>query len=659
MVMQINQLRYAACGALIAGLAACGGGSSGMMGSTAASGAGSMSTQSGTVPLIVSDASADDWAAIGVKVLSIALIPQDGASNVTVYTAPSAQPYVNLEQLDQLGEILGNVSVPIGTYTGALVTLGGNPGDVMLTVAADPETGFSLPAGTAVASSDIEIQHTQGSSPNSVVPISVSFVSPLVVTTSQNNALDLEFDLSHPAFIVGHMPPGAASMQWAVNFTGPVRHRPIADITRLVLRHMYGSVTGIASDNSAITITRDFATLPAQTPETSVASAQSLTILADATNGTLFYDVDAKTSTTIMNFSTESSLTGKFVRIAARYQQNGTLVATRIWASSSFASIWLSPEGHVLHVNATTDIVTIENESGVGVPMLVDANTQFYFRQPASAVADATPIGTGPSFLTSEDLVRGFKVHASAVDPLATPMVAQSIDIETAAYSGTISQASTTGFTYTRNYPHASDDYIVTLNYIAAASANGNDDNGTAISGYKWWNFAYPTLVDSGSTAIGDFVTATDGTVAFGGTAPGISAWGVSYARWADPANTLGWSAAATVLEPVPVPTVSVATALAAAASGYAFTVTAADGTQPVTVDVNNGSGEATLVYQLDYSNGVATISPVDITTATGLMTLTDGLAVGTKVKISAIAQSDGTLKAYVLTYFTNTTPAS
>jgi hypothetical protein len=65
------------------------------------------------------------------------------------------------------------------------------------------------------------------------------------------------------------------------------------------------------------------------------------------------------------------------------------------------------------------------------------------------------------------------------------------------------------------------------------------------------------------------------------------------------------------------------------------------------------------LVYQLDYSNGVATISPVDITTATGLMTLTDGLAVGTKVKISAIAQSDGTLKAYVVTYFTNTTPAS
>jgi hypothetical protein len=38
-------------------------------------------------------------------------------------------------------------------------------------------------------------------------------------------------------------------------------------------------------------------------------------------------------------------------------------------------------------------------------------------------------------------LVRGFKVHASVVDPLATPLVAQTIDIETAAYSGRISAA--------------------------------------------------------------------------------------------------------------------------------------------------------------------------------------------------------------------------
>ena len=68
---------------------------------------------------------------------------------------------------------------------------------------------------------------------------------------------------------------------------------------------MYGDVTAIAGDNSSITITKEFPTEPVVTPETAVADAQSLQILADATNGTIFYDVDAKTRTVIKDFSSE------------------------------------------------------------------------------------------------------------------------------------------------------------------------------------------------------------------------------------------------------------------------------------------------------------------------------------------------------------------
>src|SRR5271156_385906 len=68
--------------------------------------------QNGNVNLMVSDASTEDWSTIGVKILSISLIPQGGGSNVNVYTAASPAPMINLVQLDQLGEILGNVSVP-------------------------------------------------------------------------------------------------------------------------------------------------------------------------------------------------------------------------------------------------------------------------------------------------------------------------------------------------------------------------------------------------------------------------------------------------------------------------------------------------------------------------------------------------------------------
>ncbi len=647
-------LTYALCSALVLSLAACGGGSDMPAASNTATGSGGP-TPSGNVSLLVSDDSAEDWAVIGVKVLSVALTPAGGGSPVTVYTAPAQAPLVNLEELDQLAEILGNVSVPAGTYSGASLTIGGNPGDVLLTVSADPEAGFAEAPGTSIPQERIQIQGGQGAAPNRTVPVKVTFDSPLVVTAGQNNALDLEFNLAHPAFIVGHTPPAAGGATlWAVNFKGPVRHHPLRDIRRLVLRHTYGSVTAVSTDDSAITISKDFASLPVSNPEVPVTSSESLQILADSVNGTLFYDVDAKTRTTIMNFSTEASgLVGKYVRIAARYQENGTLVAVRIWASSSFNSVWVSPEGHVLHVNAANTRIWVSNEAGVGVPLTVDANTQFFFRTPEAAQVDATPIGTGPAFLASNNLVRGFKVHVSVVDPLATPLVADSVDIETAAYDGRISAAASTGFTYTRQFATPADDYIVGLNYIANSTANGTDANGNAIVGFKWWNFAYPTLVTSGTSAIPDFVAATNGGVNFGGTAGSVTAWGRSNAIWNDPANVNGWSARFAILVPTPLPLGAVATGLA----NDAFTMSVAGGTSAATVRLGTVSGSATLVYQVDRTNGVVTVSPIDITTTDGLATLTSGLALGTTVKVFGVPQADGTLKAYALTYFTGDRP--
>jgi hypothetical protein len=340
-VMKTKTFRFAVCAAVTSVLAACGGGSSATMGSDPSS-----SAQVGTMPVVVSDASSDDWALIGVKVLSIALIPAGGGSNVTVFTAGTAAPYLNLEQLDNLGEILGNASVPVGTYTGAVLTISANPGDVLLTVAPNPEAGFAGTAGAAISSDDIQIQHTQGSAGNLTTSVNVTFASSLVISSgaTPNNALDLEFDLSHPAFIIGHQPPGAGTTLWAVNFQAPVRRHVIADITRLVLRHTYGNVMSVASDRSSISVTKDLPAFPLTNPETAIATPQQLTILVDATNGTLFYDVDAKTSTTITSFSSESNLSGKYVRIAARYQQDGSLTATRIWASSTFADVWRSPK---------------------------------------------------------------------------------------------------------------------------------------------------------------------------------------------------------------------------------------------------------------------------------------------------------------------------
>lgn len=649
--MVSNKSQLLAIGIAGTVLAACSGGSGGgSMNPPANSG-----PQSATMSMLISDASSEDWATIGVKILSIALIPQGGGSNVTVYTAPSPAPMINLAELDQIAEILGNVSVPAGTYTGAVLTVSANSGDVMLTVAADPETGFTAAPGTTIDPSDIRIQHTAGSAPNRTAPVNVNFVAALVVDANQNNALDLEFDLGHPAFIVGHVPPGAGTTLWAVDFNGPVRHHPLRELPRLVLRHTYGNVTSVASDNSSVTLTKEFPTMPVATPETAVAGTQSLQIRADAANGTIFYDVDAKTRTVIKDFSSEASVAGKFVRVAARYQQDGTLVATRIWASSQFNSVWLSPEGHVLHVNTAGNIVTVENESGRGVDLTIDGNTQFFFRQPQNALADATPIGTGTAFLANHDLVRGFKVHASVVDPLATPLVAQTIDIEVAKFAGKISAPDMSGFTYTRAFRTATDDYSVDLNYIDSATANGSDPLGNAITGYRWWNFAYPTVVTSGANAIGEFIAATNDSVDFGGTVGAVTSRGVSFSVWNDPANPNGWSAAATILTPSTLPLGLVATGL----SNNAFSMTVPGGTNAATVDVGTTSGSATLVYQVDLTSGILTVSPIDITTASGLASLTSNLTAGEPVSVYGTPQPDGTLKAYIMAYFTGDMPAA
>jgi uncharacterized protein DUF4382 len=634
---------------LAAVLAACGGGGS-------ASNNGTPPPQTGQLQMLIGDASADDWAEIGVKVLSIALIPQSGGANVTVWTAPSPAPTVNLEQLDQLGEILGQATIPAGTYSGAVITVAANPGDVTLVVASNPETGFAGTAGATIPGSQIQIQDTQGMSGSLTVPITLNFGTPLSVTTSGSNVLYLDFDLGHPAFIVAHNPPAAAGTTlWAVNFNAPVRRHRVGSLRWLVLRHTYGTVQTVGA--TSFTMLKDFPVEPASNPESEITSSVQLTINVDAANGTIVYDADNSDARTVVkDFSNQGSLAGKYVRVAARYQDDGTLVAVRIWESTTFARVWLSPEGHVQSVDDTTGVMTVESEDGVGVPVTIGPNTLFYFRTPQDAQADANSIGQGPGFLASGQLVRGFKVHVSPVDAFANPMVADTVDIETAAYSGTISNATATGFTYTRNFARASDDYTVNLTYIPGTAAN-TDPSGDAIMGFDWWNFTFPTMADTGANAVGDFVSASSGSVNFGGTVGAVSAWGASYALWSAAAPA-GWQVPMAVLEPTPLPLGAVVTGLSANSS---FTMTVTGGATPATVDVDTTAGSATLVYQVDRSTGVVSVSPVDVSTPQGLMTFTNNLTAGTPLKVWSIPQPAPTsaLKAYVIIYFTGIAPAS
>jgi len=636
--------------------------------------------QSGTVAMIVSDASNEDWATIGVKLLSIDLVPQSGGSNANVYSATAATaPTINLVQLDQLGELLENATVPAGTYTGAVITIGANPTDIQLITSADPSANLLTltTASTSISQSQIQVQGASGTVPNSTVSVTVNFVTPVTVTGGSTSAVNLDFDLSHPAFLVGHMPAASSGLPvWSMDFDGPIRHRPIPDLTNFLLREIYGTVTAVNSDGS-LTITRDFPAEPVPSnpaTETAVSTAHSLTILPDATNGTLFYDVDnSSQNQTVKSFSTVSTdlPAGEFVRVAARFQIDGKLTAVRTYASSTFGKIFVSPEGHVLHVIAptpstcstTTGTLDLENEIGRAVPLTVDSNTLFYFRN--------QQIGQGACTLAN--VKRGFKVHASVVDVLAVPLVAAAVNIEIARLDGAISipGGSTTQFTYTRKFGTLLDNYAVTLPYISATTPNGKDPiTGNPITGFKWWNFTFPTMVDSDAaggtdaTAIADFIKATGGTtVSFGGTPtplPLVVASGESYALWGDPSNTTGWSAPWAVLVPTGLPFGSAASGYVNSTPNGSFTLQVHNGTLTPVVTLSTVPGSGTLVYDVVRSGTMSPtaitpvqVIPVDITTGPGQIKIENDLKAGTPVKVYGIPQPDGSIKGYVVIYFT------
>jgi len=160
-------------------MSACGGGGGGSPSTTTIS-----APQTSTVSMLISDASTEDWSMIGVEILSVALVPQGGGANVTVYAAPTTPALTNLAQLDNIADILGSATIPAGTYTSAVLTISANPGDISLVTSSDPEAGFAGGMSQTIDAADIQIQHLQGSAPNFTVPVTVNFASPLVASAN-------------------------------------------------------------------------------------------------------------------------------------------------------------------------------------------------------------------------------------------------------------------------------------------------------------------------------------------------------------------------------------------------------------------------------------------------------------------------------------------
>jgi hypothetical protein len=205
------------------------------------------------------------------------------------------------------------------------------------------------------------------------------------------------------------------------------------------------------------------------------------------------------------------------------------------------------------------------------------------------------------------------------------------------------------------------DNYTGSIGYIQSTSAN-TTPAGVAVEGFYWWDFGFPTLPDTGASAVSDFVSATDGSVNFGGTVGTLQPVGLSNATWNDPSASDTWSALWTVLMPVAAPLGTVSSAFSSTTNSFQYKVplptaapTNTPAALPVTVDLMTASGSATLVYDVDRQGNIITITQEDISNSSTLTAVGNALVSGVPVKVYGVPQKDGSIKAYVLFYYTHT----
>jgi len=131
------------------------------------------------------------------------------------------------------------------------------------------------------------------------------------------------------------------------------------------------------------------------------------------------------------------------------------------------------------------------------------------------------------------NLVRGFKVHGGVVDPLATPLVAQSIDIETAQYSGAISAPSSAG-SLTRDFARPATITSQGGVHLRTNTANGSDAGGNPI-GVQVVELRLSHAAHQRSGCGGRFRSPHCASVNFADVGA-VPSYGVSYSIWGDPA---------------------------------------------------------------------------------------------------------------------------
>jgi hypothetical protein len=334
-----------------------------------------------------------------LSVSSLTLTGSSGTSNTGNLLSKTSE----VEFVHQAGsfEPLALVNIPPGTYSGASITVG-NPELVVL--------------NNAVPPAPVKIPVTLSST-----SVTVTFTAPITVTSSTSSVINFDLDLANSVVLSG-TPPTSATVNAKFNVTTSTANNSDEDSGEM--DDVHGSVTTIAAPNFTIqtkTSTITFAT------DSTTQFKDGITSLAQLKVGDIV-EVDGTTKPDGSKLAT---------KVEVEEGQSGEEAEGVITAVTGSPATQITLAHQVDSSNSTTPPVTVDVAIGTG--------TTFSVRTDKLNLS-----GTVPAFDASH-IGKGQRVEADAGSSTATPIVADKVKLREQALVGTVSAASSAGFTLTLN----------------------------------------------------------------------------------------------------------------------------------------------------------------------------------------------------------------
>ena len=411
---------------------------------------GGASGATGGLNLLLTDGPTDDWQEVTVVLKSVSLHNRDGNSWEDVWTADPAAPdagKVNLVDLSGVALILGQATIPVGTYNRLKLVINTDPATMKLV----DDIGNQIDPGQITVVD-----------PGRRGEIRIDISPAITVVESETTNLQVDFDLAHPLSIV--------NLDGKVIINLQIRHKALPRrILNLQFARSIGDLT--AADGNTFTI--------------KTLHAAEITFNVNA--NTIYVDADANQPGTFVGLT---ALVGQGAAlVASNMNSDGSLYARRVWYAAGVDTLpRFTPEGLVRRVGdnwlrilikRTQTTANLRHSCDWNVDtVFVDENTVWTFQ-------DNISMGTGTAVL--RHIRRGFRVEVTYANIDVYPRVAKSINVHSAHEEGVITDVTDANISF-----GWWDRQVRLLPYSAVAD-----------HAFAWWYFGLPS---SASPDIQDFI---------------------------------------------------------------------------------------------------------------------------------------------------------